>query len=108
MKFLAPAPPRKPLPEKEANRRYPAYRWRVMESTFIGYAAFYLVRNNLGAISKDLGSALHYNDSMLGSILAISAATYGIGKFLMGAWSDRSDPRKFMALGLFLTAICNL
>ena len=44
---------------------------------------------------------------MLGSILAITAATYGIGKFLMGAWSDRSDPRKFMALGLFLTAMCN-
>jgi len=104
---LATAPHTKRLPDAEVRRRYPIYRWRVMESTFIGYAAFYLVRNNLGAISKDVGSALHYNDSMLGSILAITAATYGIGKFLMGAWSDRSDPRRFMALGLFLTAICN-
>lgn len=104
---LAPAPHRKPLPADEASRVYPWFRWRVMESTFIGYAAFYLVRNNLGAISKDVGDALHYNDSMLGSILAITAASYGIGKFLMGAWSDRSDPRRFMALGLFLTAICN-
>ena len=83
---LATAPHTKRLPDAEVRRRYPIYRWRVMESTFIGYAAFYLVRNNLGAISKDVGSALHYNDSMLGSILAITAATYGIGKFLMGAW----------------------
>lgn len=78
-----------------------------MESTFLGYAIFYLVRGNLGTIQKDLGSALDYDKAMLGSILAITAATYGIGKFLMGAWSDRSDPRKFMALGLFLTAACN-
>lgn len=107
MNLLAPAPPRKPLPEKEVARQYPIYRWRVMESTFIGYAVFYLVRNNLSPVAKDLGNALHYDKSMIGSILAITAATYGIGKFLMGAWSDRSDPRKFMALGLFLTAICN-
>jgi OPA family glycerol-3-phosphate transporter-like MFS transporter len=44
---------------------------------------------------------------MIGSILAISAIAYGIGKFLMGSLSDRSDPRKFMAIGLFLTAMCN-
>lgn len=107
MNFLAPAPPRKPLPEKEAKRLYPKYRWRVMESTFIGYAVFYLVRNNLSPVAKDMQGVLHYTDTMLGSIMAITALSYGVGKFLMGAWSDRSDPRKFMALGLFLTAMCN-
>lgn len=107
MGFLAPAPPRKPLPDKEVSRLYPKFRWRVMEATFIGYAVFYLVRNNLSPVAKDIQGVLHYNDSMLGSIMAITALSYGAGKFLMGAWSDRSDSRKFMALGLFLTAICN-
>ncbi len=107
MSFLSPAPPRKPLPWDEVARRYPKYRWRVMESTFIGYAVFYLVRNNLSPVAKDIQGALHYSDSMIGSIMAITAISYGVGKFLMGAWSDRSDPRKFMALGLFLTAVCN-
>lgn len=105
--LLAPAPPSKPLPEGEVKRLYPIYRWRVMESTFIGYAMFYLVRNNFSPVGKELKNVLHYTDSDIGSILGIAAITYGVGKFLTGAISDRSDSRKFMALGLFLTAICN-
>lgn len=105
---LAPAPHIKRLPDDEVKRRYPIYRWRVMESTFIGYAVFYLVRsNNLSTVAKDVQNALHYTKSDIGSILAVSAATYGIGKFLMGSVSDHSNPRKFMALGLLLTAACN-
>jgi len=105
--FLAPAPQKERLPEDEVQRRYPKLRWRVMESTFLGYAAFYLVRNNLGVVSKDMQGALHYSKSEIGCILAMAAITYGLGKFLLGAISDRSNPRKFMALGLLLTALCN-
>lgn len=104
---LATAPHTKRLPDAEVQRRYPIYRWRVMESTFLGYATFYLVRNNFSVVAKDISGALHYSKSDIGSILAISALSYGLGKFLMGAVSDRSDPRKFMALGLLLTAVCN-
>lgn len=78
-----------------------------MESTFIGYATFYLVRNNLSTVAKEMEGALHYDKSMLGDILAITAISYGLSKFIMGSVSDRSDPRKFMAAGLLLTACCN-
>ena len=37
----------------------------------------------------------------------ITALSYGLSKFLMGSVSDRSDPRRFMAVGLVLTACCN-
>lgn len=102
----APAIPR--LPDQEAARLYPRYRWSVMESTFLGYGVFYLVRNNLSVVAKDIEHALHYDHAMIGNILAISAISYGIGKFVMGTLSDRSNPRVFMAVGLFLTALCNL
>ena len=95
------------LPEDEIKRLYPRYRWRVMESTFLGYATFYLVRNNLSVVSKELEAGLGYTHSMIGSILAVTAISYGLGKFLMGAMSDRSDARKFMAFGLLMTAGCN-
>jgi len=95
------------LPDDEVKRLYPRYRWRVMESTFLGYATFYLVRNNLSVVSKELEVGLGYTHSMIGSILAITAIAYGLGKFLMGAMSDRSDARKFMAFGLMMTALCN-
>ncbi|MCE5341185.1 MAG: MFS transporter [Planctomycetaceae bacterium] len=106
--FFAPAPHIPRLPDEQVKRLYPRFRWSIIESTFIGYGTFYLVRNNLAVVAKDMEGALHYSHSMIGSILAISAITYGIGKFLMGAVSDRSDARKFMAFGLILTAICNL
>jgi OPA family glycerol-3-phosphate transporter-like MFS transporter len=95
------------LPDADVKRLYPQYRWRIMESTFLGYAMFYLVRNNLAVVSTELEAGLGYTHSMIGSILAITAISYGVGKFVMGSVSDRSDTRKFMALGLLLTAICN-
>ena len=104
---FAAAPHIKRLPAADINQLYPRYRRRIMESTFLGYAAFYLVRNNLSVVAKDIEGALHYDHSMIGSILALTAISYGLGKFLMGSLSDRSDPRKFMAVGLLLTACLN-
>lgn len=104
---FAPAPHIARLPEAEVRRQYPRYRWRIMEATFIGYAMFYLVRNNLSPVAKEVQSALGYDKDMIGTIMAATALSYGLGKFLLGALSDRSNPRVFMACGLLLTAICN-
>jgi len=95
------------LPDDEVRRRYPRLRWQILESTFIGYATFYFVRNNLPVVSKEMGQALHYSKGQIGDMLALTAIAYGVGKFLMGAWSDRSNPRYFMPAGLVFTAICN-
>lgn len=105
--YFAPAEPIERLPEPEVRRLYPQYRWRIMESTFLGYGTFYLVRNNLSPVAKEIEGALHYTHSTIGDILAITAISYGLSKFLMGSVSDRCDTRKFMACGLLLTACCN-
>ena len=105
--LLRPAPHIARLPEDEVREQYPRFRWRILESTFIGYATFYVVRNNLPVVSKEMGQALHYSKSQIGDLLAMTAISYGIGKFLLGAWSDRSNPRYFMPAGLLLTALCN-
>jgi OPA family glycerol-3-phosphate transporter-like MFS transporter len=105
--IFAPAPHVARLPEAEVRQRYPRFRWRIMEATFLGYAAFYLVRNNLSVVAKDIEGALGYQHAQIGDILAATALSYGLGKFVMGAISDRSNPRLFMAFGLLATAICN-
>jgi OPA family glycerol-3-phosphate transporter-like MFS transporter len=105
--FLRPAPHIAPLPAAEVERLYPRLRWQILESTFIGYATFYFVRNNLPVVSKEMGQALGYSKDQIGNIIALTAIAYGVGKFVMGAWSDRSNPRYFMPLGLVFTAICN-
>tara|TARA_B110000003_G_scaffold275660_1_gene318941 strand:+ start:237 stop:1583 length:1347 start_codon:yes stop_codon:yes gene_type:complete len=106
-KIYAPAPHVERLPEHEVEKTYKYYRWSTIESTFMGYAMFYLVRNNLSTVAKDVGMVLSYDHNMIGNILALSSIAYGLGKFLMGSLSDRANPRKFMATGLFLTGIIN-
>jgi len=101
----APAVPRK-SPE-EIAREYPIFRWRIFEATFIAYAAYYLVRNNLSPVQVDMGHALGYDKTMIGSILASSAGAYGIGKLVLGQFADRSNAKRFLLLGLVLTALLN-
>ncbi len=105
--WFKPAPHRPRLPEQEINRLYPRYRWQVFEAAFLAYAGFYLVRNNFAPVAKEIGAALQYDKSMIGDILAGTAIAYGIGKFVMGYFADRSDARKYVAVGMLLTAACN-
>jgi OPA family glycerol-3-phosphate transporter-like MFS transporter len=105
--FLRPAAHIDRLADVQVKQLYPKMRWQILESTFIGYAIFYLVRNNLPVVSKEMGQSLGYSKGQIGDLLAVTAISYGVGKFLMGAWSDRSNPRYFMPLGLLLTALCN-
>lgn len=105
--WFRPAPPIARLPPDEVDRLYPIWRWRIFESAYIGYATFYLVRNNFGVVSKEVGTALGYDKIELGHIAAVSAMAYGVGKFLMGYLSDHSNPRKFITVGLLLTAFLN-
>ena len=106
-RFLRPAPHIARVSAEQAQKIYPKLRWQVLESTFIGYAAFYLVRNNLPVVSKEMGQALAYSKDQIGDMLAVMVAVYGLGRFVMGSLSDRSNPRYFMALGLLATAACN-
>lgn len=105
--LFRPAPATARLSEPQVGKLYPRYRWRILEATFIGYATFYFVRNNLPVVSKEMGQALDYNKGQIGDLLALTAIAYGVGKFLLGAWSDRSNPRYFMPFGLLMTAACN-
>ena len=103
--WFRPAPHIDPLPVGEAARLYPRFRWRIFEAAFMAYALFYVVRNNLAPVSKEVGAALHYSKDMIGNILAGTSIAYGIGKFVMGYFADRSDARKYVALGMLLLAL---
>src|SRR4029077_10641050 len=93
--WLLPAPHIPRLPQAEIAKLYPAYRWRIFEAAFIAYATFYLVRNNLAPVADPFKTALHYDKVMFGHILSGTAIAYGIGKFVMGYFADRTDARKY-------------
>lgn len=107
LRFFHPPAPAPRRPAGEVAELYPSFRWQMLRATFLGYATYYLVRNNYAPIKLELEASLDYTKTMLGNIGAATALSYGVGKFLMGVLSDRSDARKFMATGLALSALCN-
>src|SRR5438309_1100096 len=107
LRWFKPAPHAPPLPAAQVERLYPHFRWQVFEAAFLAYAMFYIVRNNFSPVAKEIGEALGYNKSMIGDILAGTALAYGLGKFVMGYFADRSDARKYVAAGMLLTAALN-
>jgi MFS transporter, OPA family, glycerol-3-phosphate transporter len=86
------------------DRDYRRQRTRVFAGIFIGYAAYYLVRNNLALAIPDILRAYpQHSKAELGTALTGLSIAYGLSKFLMGSVSDRSNPKYFLPLGLLLS-----
>lgn len=95
-----------PLLEKqEIDPVYKSLRRKVFAGIFIGYAGYYLVRKNFSMAMPDL-IEMGYSKADLGFALSGVSIAYGLSKFLMGNVSDRSDARKFLPIGLALSAFC--
>lgn len=99
-----PPPASAELGETRTEREYRLNRRRVFLGIFFGYAAYYLVRNNLAlAIPDILREYPDYTRAQLGTALTGLSIAYGISKFVMGSVSDRSNPKYFLPLGLILS-----
>ena len=86
------------------DREYRRHRRSVYIGIFAGYAAYYLVRNNLAlAIPDILQEYPQHSKADLGWALTGLSISYGISKFLMGSVSDRTNPKYFLPLGLLLS-----
>src|SRR3990172_6677335 len=102
--MLRPAPHVDRLPPERVDPTYRRLRRQVFAGIFVGYAAYYLVRNNIAlAIPDVLREHPEYTKAMLGTALTGLSVAYGVSKFLMGSISDRSNPRYFLPLGLLLS-----
>jgi OPA family glycerol-3-phosphate transporter-like MFS transporter len=98
------------MEEKEntkIDKKYKKLRFQVFLGIFVGYAGYYLVRKNFALAIPDLIEQ-GYTKLQLGFALSGVAIAYGLSKFLMGNVSDRSNARKFMAIGLFMSGFIML
>jgi OPA family glycerol-3-phosphate transporter-like MFS transporter len=65
-----------------------------------------MLRGNLSLAMPYL-TQLGFTKSQLGLVLSALPIAYGISKFAMGNFSDRSNPRYFIAAGLFVAILVN-
>ncbi len=103
LSFLDPAKHQPLIQEQKIDPTYKQLRWKVFLGIFIGYAGYYLVRKNFSLAIPNLIEQ-GYSKGDLGLALSGVSIAYGMSKFLMGNVSDRSDARKFLTLGLVLSA----
>jgi OPA family glycerol-3-phosphate transporter-like MFS transporter len=104
--LLKPAAHIEPLPPERIDPAYKRLRFEVFAGIFVGYAAYYLVRNNLAlAIPDILKEFPQHSKAELGTALTGLSIAYGVSKFLMGSVSDRSNPKYFLPLGLLLSCL---
>lgn len=90
----------------EKNRKiYNKWRLRVLFSVILGYATFYLCRQNFSMIMPAFMEEFKYTKTELGFVLTLASIVYGVGKFVNGYFSDRSNARYFMSLGLFASGV---
>ncbi len=106
--FLS-APPALPrLPDHEIAPTYRRWRASAFMGIFIGYAGFYLIRNNVSLVASILKDHGIMSASDIGLVANAVLFAYGLSKFFMAMLSDRANARYFMPLGLALSAIMNL
>jgi phosphoglycerate transporter family protein len=94
--------------QNDTNESYRYWRIRIMYSMMIGYAGFYLIRQNFSLAIPFMQSELGYSKTQIGAVLSMYAVIYGLGKGLSGLFGDRSNARYFMTFGLVMSAVMNL
>lgn len=90
------------------DQKYRYWRIRLMYTLIIGYASFYIVRQNMQVATPIMLKEFGYTKTQVGWVFSIFPIIYGVGKFASGIICDRVNVKVFMALGLFLSAIMSL
>ncbi|MBM7825007.1 OPA family glycerol-3-phosphate transporter-like MFS transporter [Arcanobacterium pluranimalium] len=106
--FLSAPGPAPRLPESQIASVYKRARFNAFMGIFIGYAGFYLIRNNVSLVSAMLKEYDILNTVGIGIVANAVLFSYGLSKFFMAMLSDRANARYFLPLGLALSAITNL
>ena len=104
-KFFDPPQAKPLLPKEKIDSVYKSMRFKVFMGSFLGYAAYYLVRKNLSLASADMIAEGLIDKQGVGIAASAVSIAYAFSKFGMGMLSDRSDARKFLTIGLVVASL---
>ena len=94
--------------EGKIQETYGRYRIQALLSVFMGYLAYYIVRNNFTLSTPWLKEQLDLSATQIGLLSSCMLIAYGISKGVMSSLADKASPKVFMACGLVLCAIVNV
>ena len=94
-------------PEK-VDETYKALRRRTFWGATIAYSLYYVCRMSLSVVKQPLIDEGVLTAGELGLIGSALLFVYAVGKFMNGFIADYCNVRRFMATGLFISALVNL
>jgi OPA family sugar phosphate sensor protein UhpC-like MFS transporter len=107
--WLARGPDAAPLASAEAvDALYRRHRFRIMTAITLGYGLSYTCRVAIGVVKKPLIDAGVFTAADLGLIGSALFYTYAFGKLTNGFLADHTNAKRFFAIGLLLSALCNI
>ena len=96
------------VPEGEVDATYKRLRARTFWGVTVAYTLYYVCRGTLGVVKQPLIDGGVLTAGQLGMIGSAFYFVYAIGKFTNGFIADYCNIRRFMAVGLGISAFINL
>lgn len=96
------------VPAEQIENTYKSLRNRTFWGATVAYSLYYVCRMTLSVVKQPLIDGGVLTAGQLGLIGSALLFVYALGKFTNGFIADYCNIRKFMAIGLFVSAAVNL
>lgn len=96
------------VPENEVDNVYRKLRARTFWGAAAAYSLYYVCRMTLSVVKQPLIDGGVLSAGELGLVGSAMLLVYAFGKFTNGFIADYCNIRRFMAVGLFISAVVNL
>ena len=96
------------VPQEHVAQTYKSLRRRTFWGATIAYSLYYVCRMSINVVKQPLIDEGVLTAGELGLIGSALLFVYAVGKFLNGFIADYCNIRRFMATGLFISALANL
>ncbi len=90
------------------SEKFKYWRKRILFTTWITYALFYLGRVNMSIAIPGIIEEFGISKTAMGAVLTALFTMYAIGQFVNGQLGDKFGARKMISLGILLSAIVNI
>lgn len=96
------------VPQDRVEAEYRTLRNRTFWGATVAYSLYYVCRMSLSVVKQPLIDEGVLSAGQLGLIGSALLFVYAVGKFMNGFIADYCNVRRFMATGLFISALANL
>ena len=86
---------------------FKSWRKRILITTWITYAAFYLGRVNMSIAIPGIMEEYGISKTAVGGVLTALFTMYAIGQFVNGQLGDKLGAKRLVSIGIISSAIIN-